>query len=87
MVRSVSGRFPLWVYGDVIATLNSNIVSSCFSVLAFATAHPKPASLPLTPLYYTLANIKEFHEKSCQKLAKISHYLLARLIVQKLIDN
>ena len=38
------------------------------------------------PPYIHWPNIN-FHEKIHQKLMKISHFLLARLVVQKLIDN
>ena len=67
---------PLWVHVDVnvIATLNSTIVSSC---LAFATTLPTSAPLPPNPLY-TLA---QHYDKNRQKLVKTSHYLLARLVV------
>ena len=81
---------PLWVHVDVIATLNSTNVSSCFFVLAFATTHPPPIHPPCPSYsspYIHWSNINEFHEKNLQKLAKIGHYLLARLVVQKLIDN
>ena len=48
--KGLGDETALWVHVDVIATLNSTIVSPCFFVLAFATTHP----LTPTPLY-TLA--------------------------------
>ena len=49
---------------------------------------PTPPSRPSCPppnIHWP--NINEFHEKNRKNLVKISHYLLVRLVVQKLIDN
>ena len=57
--------------------------SSLFKLLL---PQPHPTPLPPTP-NTNCPNINEFHEKTCKKLAKTSHCLLVRLVVQKLIDN
>ena len=46
-----------------------------------------PHAPPTHPLIYTGPILMNSVKKNCQKLAKTSHYLLARLVVQKLIDN
>ena len=65
------------------------ILLLCFSIFHHPP-HPRnsptPAALPPTP-HIQWHNINEFHEKYRQKLAKISHYLFTRLVVQKLIDT
>ena len=55
-----------------------------FKLLPPPTPPPCPSH---PPPYVHWPNINEFHEKIHQKLVKTSHYLLAWLVVQKLIDN
>ena len=69
--------WPLWVHMDIIATLNSTNVSSCFFVLAFYHHPPTPPPTPPTPpphpsypppyiIYWP--NINEFHENKLKFL-------------------
>ena len=58
-------------------------MSSCF--LVFSCYHHSPHPLPLNP-YTCWPNI-DILLKNHQKLAKISHYLFARLVVQNLIES
>ena len=60
------------------------LISSLFKLLPPPTQPPCP-SHPPPNIHWP--NINEFHEKNCKKLAKTSHYLLVRLVLQKLIDN
>ena len=57
-----------------------------FKLLPPPTPPPHPWLLP-TPYCIHCPNVNEFHENISQILMKISHYLLATLVVQKLIDN
>ena len=60
------------------------LISSLFKLLPPPTPPPQP-SCPPSNIHWP--NINEFHEKYRKELAKTSHYLLVRLVVQKLIDN
>ena len=63
------------------------LLSSLFKLLPPLTLSPLP-SCPPPNIHWP--NINEFHEKivkNRQKLAKTSHCLLVRLVVQKPIDN
>ena len=57
-------------------------------LLCFSLCHhpPHPCAPPTHPVIY-IGQILMNSMKKSQKLVKISHYLLARLVVQKLIDN
>ena len=60
------------------------LLSFLFKLLPPPTPPSRP-SCPSPNIHWP--NINEFHEKNRKKLVKISHYLLVRLVVQKLIDN
>ena len=73
----------------------ANVKWSCFSRVLFAYHVAKSMTGEMAPMegsnfsvgpYIHWLNINEFHKKS-SKTIKISHYLLTRLVVQKLIDN
>ena len=58
------------------------VMSSCFFCKPLQPAIPPYMPLVYIPIYM----LAQYYEKN-KKLVKISHYLLARLVVQKLIDN
>ena len=79
--------WPLWVHVDITGTLNPTICVILLLCFSLCHHHPTPAPFPFNPLYVYAEPILMHSMKNHQKLVKIGHYLLARLVIQKLIDN
>ena len=73
----------LWVHVHIIATVHSTI--SVILLLCLSFCHHPPQ--PCIPTTYLLIYAGPIFMNYMLKIGKISHCLLARLVVQKLTDN
>ena len=81
-----SDLYMLWVHVGIIDTLNSMVC--VFWLLCFSLCHHPPHlhSPPTHPLIYADPMLMTSMKK-LSKLVKITHYLLARFVIEKLMDN
>ena len=76
-----------YIYIHIIATLDSTICVILLICLSFCHHPSRPRAPPTHLLIYTDPILMNSMNNNHQKLVKTSHYLLAWLVVQKLIDN